>query len=156
VLCLSQPVQYRVVGRSGATIRAGENLDSPVLCTLSPGTTVDVDLVKGRRCRIIEPVKGWGSTSTDTGYVIIEAIDNTARPRYEVVHAQGVLVRSSSDPDSSDPVRLISQGEVVEGTGDNVLVAGVERVQLDDGWVSLTQPPQKDGTPGEALLRRIN
>lgn len=40
--------QYKVTGRSGATVRLGEPLDSPIQCTLTPGTIVEVSEVRGR------------------------------------------------------------------------------------------------------------
>ena len=115
---------------------------------------VEVDLVRGRRCRLTDPVKGWGSTATDTGYVIIEPLDN-ARPRYEVLNADGVVIRSAADAASSDSVRLAQQGEVLQGTGEVESIGGVERIQLEDGWVSLNLPPTKNGSPGALLLRRL-
>lgn len=41
-------LQYKVTGRSGATVRSGEPLDSPIQCTLTPGTIVEVTEVRGR------------------------------------------------------------------------------------------------------------
>lgn len=45
-------VQYKVTGRSGATVRAGEPLDSPIQCTLTPGTIVEVSEVRGRHVEL--------------------------------------------------------------------------------------------------------
>lgn len=42
-------LQYKVTGRSGATVRSGEPLDSPIQCTLTPGTIVEVSEVRGRQ-----------------------------------------------------------------------------------------------------------
>ncbi|CAN0422065.1 unnamed protein product, partial [Discosporangium mesarthrocarpum] len=138
--------QYRVTGRSGATVRAGEPLDSQIQCTLTPGTIVEVAQVKGRqehrftaehhsvpaqRCRIVQPVTGWGSIATENGYVIIEPV--TARPRYRVIYPEGVIVRTSADIDDSDFVRVIPRNEVVEATGRTEMFDNVERVQARAG-----------------------
>ena len=52
IFCLFRPLifaeQYKVTGRSGATVRLGEPLDSPIQCTLTPGTIVEVTEVRGR------------------------------------------------------------------------------------------------------------
>eukprot|EP00904_Undaria_pinnatifida_P007319 jgi/Undpi1/3717/HiC_scaffold_16.g07087.m1 len=133
--------EYKVTGRSGATVRLGEPLDSPIQCTLTPGTIVEVTEVRGRRCCIVNPVKGWGSIATENGYVIIEPL--SARPRYRVVYPEGVIVRSAADIDDSDFVRVIAKGEVVEGTG-----------QVADGWISM-RLREDDGALGDVLLEKI-
>eukprot|EP00612_Vaucheria_litorea_P003323 CAMPEP_0171460324 /NCGR_PEP_ID=MMETSP0945-20130129/5238_1 /TAXON_ID=109269 /ORGANISM="Vaucheria litorea, Strain CCMP2940" /LENGTH=173 /DNA_ID=CAMNT_0011986489 /DNA_START=75 /DNA_END=596 /DNA_ORIENTATION=+ len=145
------PEQYRVVGRSGATIRISENLDSPILLTIPAGKILQVDMVKGRRCRIIEPVQGWGSTSTEKGYVIIEKC-NIENSKYKVVFREGVVVRNGSDPNNSEIVRLIPFGEVVESIGEITIVNDVKRVQLSDGWISMTRPPLDEQDDKEIVL----
>ncbi|CAM9596601.1 unnamed protein product [Ectocarpus sp. 6 AP-2014] len=144
--------KYKVTGRSGATVRSGEPLDSPIQCTLTPGTIVEVTEVKGRRCCIVNPVKGWGSIATENGYVIIEPL--SARPRYRVVYPEGVIVRSAADIDDSDFVRVISRGEIVEGTGQVQMFDNVERVQVADGWISM-RLREDDGALGDVLLEKI-
>ena len=79
-----------------------------------------------------------------------------AGPRYEVVFSNGVVVRTAADAENSDAVRLAACGEVLEGSGQIENIGGVERIQIEDGWVSLTLPPKKDGKPGETLLKRLS
>ncbi|CAM9999286.1 unnamed protein product [Ascophyllum nodosum] len=144
--------KYKVTGRSGATVRSGEPLDSPIQCTLTPGTIVEVSEVRGRRCCIVNPVKGWGSIATENGYVIIEPL--SARPRYRVVYPEGVIVRSAADIDDSDFVRVIAKGEVVEGTGQVQMYDNVERIQISDGWISV-RLREDNGAMGDILLEKL-
>ncbi|CAM9860888.1 unnamed protein product [Phaeothamnion confervicola] len=148
-----QPERYRVIGKSGATIRASQQLDSAILCTLSTGTIIEVAEVKGRRCRVTEPVKGWGSLATESGYLICELV--VPRQRYRVVYPDGVIVRTAADIDTSEYVSTLACGEVVEGTGVTEDCGGVERVQIaDGGWVSM-HLREEDARLGEPLLERL-
>lgn len=76
----------------------------------------------------MNPVKGWGSIATDNGYVIIEPL--STRPRYRVVYPEGAIVRTAADINDSEFVRVIANGEVVEGTGQVQTFFNVERIQV--------------------------
>ncbi|CAN0284994.1 unnamed protein product, partial [Hapterophycus canaliculatus] len=71
--------KYVVVGLGGATLRMSARLDSPVLRTLPQGTVVVVSQVRSRRAHIVKPMDGWASLSTESGYVILEAISRPTK-----------------------------------------------------------------------------
>ena len=127
-----------MVGGSGATIRVEENIASRIMCTLTVGTIVTVAEVRGRRCRLSDPVQGWGSLETETGYVIIEPMGEQ-QPSYRVSNPDGVVARSDVDPAKGAFVRAIPYGQIVRGSGQSRAVgSGEKRVQLEDGsWVTL-------------------
>ena len=65
--------QWKVVGQSGATVRATIELDSPVISNIEKDTDIYVAEVRGRRARIVSPVQGWASIKTEQGYEILQA-----------------------------------------------------------------------------------
>ncbi|CAM9832149.1 unnamed protein product [Ectocarpus sp. 6 AP-2014] len=144
--------KYQVVGLGGATIRMTARLDSPVLRTLPQGTVVVVAQVRSRRAHIIKPMDGWASLSTESGYVILEAI---ARPtKYKVVYREGIFVRSSPSIEDGRIVRIAPCGTVLKATGKTEIFDAVERVEVEDGWVSMRL--REDKGSGAPLLMALN
>jgi hypothetical protein len=93
--------KYRIIGQSGASVRADINLDSPLIANLEKDTIVEVLTIKGRRAEIVSPVKGWASTRTETGYVIMQKETGLVY-RYKVILKDGAIVRDGPNIDSSN------------------------------------------------------
>mmetsp|Transcript_3206 Transcript_3206/g.4975 ORF Transcript_3206/g.4975 Transcript_3206/m.4975 type:complete len:172 (+) Transcript_3206:44-559(+) len=150
--------QFIVVGASGSTIRSGESLKSELMCTLAPGTILKIDMIRGRRCHIVDPVRGWGTTSTERGYVIIEKLKVTEGTdkgphKYKVVGVNGVVARNN--PEGSIEAKHLSIGETFQSTGNKTIVNGVEWIEMNDGWIPVTKRRVEGGPPGEVLLQKI-
>ena len=131
--------QYRVFGRSGATIRQGYSMPSPIVGVAPLGSILRVSAVRGRRAKVIHPYKGWASISTPNGYIIISkrAMLGQDFPRYVVTAEGGVLIGSSRDPAYSGVIRLAKKGEILVGTGCVTTDSeGQTRVQVEEGWVT--------------------
>lgn len=144
--------KYVVVGLGGATIRMGPRLDSPVMKTLPQGSIVVVDQVRARRAHISKPLDGWASLSTESGYIIMEAI---ARPtKYRVVFREGIFVRSTASIEDGRIVKIAPYGTVLNATGKTEIFDGVERVQVDGGWVSMRL--REDRGAGAPLIMPLN
>jgi hypothetical protein len=143
------------VGRSGATVRQEQSLTSPIVGTMPLGTILHVDIIEGRRARVLSPLKGWVSLSTENGYIIIGKRAEAAEflPRYKVVAKGGVLVGSSSETSESSIIRLAKYNDVLLGTGCVSEDAdGMPRIQVEEGWASLRAP---DGTNQLALVTSV-
>eukprot|EP00903_Cladosiphon_okamuranus_P015506 g14316.t1 len=144
--------KYVVVGLGGATVRMSARLDSPVLRTLPQGTVVVVAEVRSRRAHIVKPMDGWASLSTENGYRILESV---GRPvKYKVVYEEGILVRSTSSIDEGRIVRIAPFGTVLKATGKTDIVHAVERVEVEDGWVSTRL--RNDTGPGDLLIMPLD
>ncbi|CAN0084424.1 unnamed protein product [Scytosiphon promiscuus] len=144
--------KYVVVGLGGATLRMSARLDSPVLKTLPQGTVVVVSQVRSRRAHIMKPVDGWASLSTESGYVILQAI---SRPtKYKVVFREGIFVRSSPNIEDGRVVRIAPFGSVLKATGKTEIFDAVERIEIEGGWVSMRL--REDKGPGAPLLMPLN
>ncbi|CAM9727835.1 unnamed protein product [Discosporangium mesarthrocarpum] len=144
--------KYMVVGLGGATIRTGEKLDSAMIKTLGQGTVVDVEKVRARRAQITHPVRGWGSVSTGDGYVIMEPV---RRPtKYQVVYSEGAFIRNAADIDHSKIVKVVQCGAILKSTGKVQIFDGIERVEVEGGWVSMRL--REDRGRGGLVLKPID
>eukprot|EP01062_Namystynia_karyoxenos_P035863 TRINITY_DN2616_c0_g1_i1.p1 TRINITY_DN2616_c0_g1~~TRINITY_DN2616_c0_g1_i1.p1 ORF type:complete len:1264 (+),score=281.50 TRINITY_DN2616_c0_g1_i1:296-3793(+) len=61
----------RCDGFEGATVREGEDLASPEVGTLRPGSLCDVVEIRDRRARLAAPLRGWASVTTQEGDTIL-------------------------------------------------------------------------------------
>eukprot|EP00903_Cladosiphon_okamuranus_P020039 g18406.t1 len=144
--------KYVVVGLGGATVRMSARLDSPVLRTLPQGTVVVVAQVRSRRAHILKPMDGWASLSTENGYRILESV---GRPtKFKVVYREGIFVRSTPSIDEGRIVRIAPFGTVLKATGKTDIFDAVERVEVEDGWVSMRL--REDTGSGTPLLMALN
>ncbi|CAN0365485.1 unnamed protein product [Pylaiella littoralis] len=144
--------KYVVVGLGGATVRAEVRLNSAVLKRLPQGTIVVVSQVRSRRAQIIKPIIGWVSLSTESGYEILGSI---LRPtKYKVVYQGGILVRSSPIIEEGGKVKIAPYGTVLKATGKTEIFDAIERVEVEDGWVSMRL--REDNGSGAPLLMALN
>ncbi|CAN0420992.1 unnamed protein product, partial [Ectocarpus sp. 12 AP-2014] len=127
--------KFVVVGLKGASVRKELRLDSPILRTLRRGTVVSVSEVRQRRAHIVKPVDGWASLSTEDGYGIIEPTKRCSR--YKVVYNDGIIVRTTAKIETGEVVKIVHPGDILKATGKTQILDGVERVQIDSGWVSM-------------------
>lgn len=125
---------YRVVGEVGAQVRETEALDSPLVATLLPGTTVEVVEANGRRGRIVSPQGGWLSFHAAEGYVICMRAQDVNR-RMRVVGEAGATLRKEEALDSELITTLTPSAVVlaVETRGRRVRV-----IEPSPGWCSVT------------------
>ncbi|CAM9143995.1 unnamed protein product [Ectocarpus sp. 8 AP-2014] len=144
--------KYVVVGLGGAKVRMGEQLDSPVLRTLPQGTVVVVAQIWSRRAHILEPVDGWASLSTENGYRILESA--TRSTKYQVIFRGGIFVRSSADIERGRIIRIAPFGTVLKATGRTEIYDAVERIEVEDGWVSMRM--RENTGPGAQLLNPLD
>mmetsp|Transcript_7209 Transcript_7209/g.9395 ORF Transcript_7209/g.9395 Transcript_7209/m.9395 type:complete len:182 (+) Transcript_7209:45-590(+) len=145
--------KYRVVGKSGATVREGYSVKSKIVKTIPCGTVVEVVEVQGLRVNLVSPVPGWASLKTEKGYVIIDKI--TGKQRYRVIYPDGIPVRSGINIDKSQPMRHLAYGEVIEGTGRLERYEGVERIEVvGGGWIS-KNTREDGGKAGDFLIERL-
>eukprot|EP00904_Undaria_pinnatifida_P001724 jgi/Undpi1/11552/HiC_scaffold_30.g13849.m1 len=113
---------------------------------------VTVRQVRSRRAHIVKPMDGWASMSTESGYVIMEAI---MRPtKYKVVFREGIFVRGSPSIEEGRIVRIAPFGTVLNATGRTEIFDAIERVQVEDGWVSMRM--REDAGTGVPLLMPLN
>eukprot|EP01063_Lacrimia_lanifica_P006307 TRINITY_DN13812_c0_g1_i1.p1 TRINITY_DN13812_c0_g1~~TRINITY_DN13812_c0_g1_i1.p1 ORF type:complete len:496 (+),score=134.21 TRINITY_DN13812_c0_g1_i1:114-1490(+) len=76
--CLSQDApgdlkeEWVVVGAAGAVVRAEEDLTSPFVDVLPKGTMVVVARLRGNRCLVRTPVRGWASVVAESGKVVLD------------------------------------------------------------------------------------
>ncbi|KAJ9442288.1 Protein CLEC16A-like protein [Diplonema papillatum] len=66
--------RYKIVGTSGAVVRAGAALDSRLISRLSTGDEVEIVEIQQRRCRITHPREGWISLWNTVGVVIVQKV----------------------------------------------------------------------------------
>ncbi|CAN0365522.1 unnamed protein product [Pylaiella littoralis] len=144
--------RFVVVGLRGASVRKAAQLGSPVLRTLRRGTIVTVSEVRNRRAHIVKPVDGWASLCTEDGYCIIEPTKRNTR--YKVIYDDGIIVRSEASIETGAVVKIAPPGSILKATGRTQIVGGVERVQIDSGWVSMRL--REDNGVGARLLAPLN
>lgn len=70
-------LSFRVIGDNGVTVRATKELDSKKIELLPLNTVLKVECIRGRRCKIIEPVVGWCSIKSKAGDKFLEKISTT-------------------------------------------------------------------------------
>ncbi|CBJ33349.1 expressed unknown protein [Ectocarpus siliculosus] len=127
--------KYVVVGLVGATVRVSKRLDSPVLRTLPKGTVVEVAQIRSRRAHIVKPIDGWASLSTVSSYRILEP-PITQSTKYKVIYPEGIFVRRMVSLESRI-ARIAPFGTVLKATGRTEIYDAVERIEVEDGWVSM-------------------
>eukprot|EP00752_Nemacystus_decipiens_P010538 g9384.t1 len=144
--------KFVVVGMRGASVRKNMRLDSPVMKTLRRGTIVVVSEIRHRRAHITKPLDGWASISTEDGYQIIEPTKRSTK--YKVIYDDGIIVRSTARIETGAVVKIATPGSILKATGKTQIVDGIERVQIDRGWVSMRL--REDNGLGPRLLAPMN
>eukprot|EP00904_Undaria_pinnatifida_P001723 jgi/Undpi1/11551/HiC_scaffold_30.g13848.m1 len=144
--------KFVVVGLGGASVRKEAQLDSLFMSVLPRGTMVVVSEIRGQRAHLIAPFNGWASLSTEEGYEIIQPTKRSTR--YRVIFEEGIFVRTGSRIEGGRIVRIAPCGTILRATGKTKIVDGVERVQVEDGWVSMRL--REDKGEGERLLEALN
>lgn len=80
-IVFEHPQKWRVVDW-GAVVRATDSLGSKKLGTLHKNEELTVVEVKGRRMRVVSPLKGWVSSASETGITIMVRIDEDEDKEY--------------------------------------------------------------------------
>eukprot|EP00903_Cladosiphon_okamuranus_P020031 g18399.t1 len=144
--------KFVVVGFRGASVRKDMSLESEVLRTLRRGSIVTVSEIRNRRAHITKPLDGWASVSTEDGYQIIEPTKRSTK--YKVIYEDGVIVRSTASIESGAVTKIATPGSILKATGKTQILDGIERVQIDSGWVSMRL--REDHGLGVRLLAPLN
>ncbi len=114
----ANPRYYMVLARQGALVRKELDLDSPEVFKLEFGDVVTCVDISGRRARIIDPVEGWVSISSQQDEVILEPTFppskssqvRTMNRRFDKLKIQQATVRSVS-PVAAPEINRISASE---------------------------------------------
>lgn len=144
--------KFIVTGLGGASVRKGARLDTMFMKVLPRGTIVVVSEIRDLRAHLIKPFDGWASLATEEGYDIIQPTRRSTR--YRVIFEEGIFVRTGSHIEGGRIVRIAPCGTILRASGKTRIIDGVERVQVEDGWVSMRL--REDRGEGERLLEALN
>jgi hypothetical protein len=74
------PQDYQIMHKTGAQVRAGQDISSKAVKKLPTGSTVTVVEIRERRAHIVKPVDGWVSTYTKEGQEILRPLGDPVAP----------------------------------------------------------------------------
>jgi hypothetical protein len=158
------PFWYVVVHDAAVMVRAGLELSSDEVRTISPGTVFEATERRHNsegvlRLRVED---GWVSerlmTDDVPGAYLVEevavplAFEETGTLFYRVIYSLPIPVRAGLEL-GSEGVGEIEAGATFKATERRLNSEGVMRLRVDDGWVS--ERVMVDGKPGDFLVEAV-